>query len=159
MSTRSNIVQKTADGKWRVIYVHFDGYLKGLGRMLFTNYQTDEKVTELVDLGDISSVGEVIGEKHPFSPPGIWESAEYNAYQERYGHMCKAYHRDRDQSWEETKPAVFSTKREALEACGQEFVYYWDGAKWWWSKGPDRGCKAPFKFSRLEPRDWEDEEG
>lgn len=157
MSTRSNIVQKVRDDLWRVIYVHSDGYLSGLGQMLFTNYQTNEKVTELVDLGDLSSVDEVPGEKHPFGIPGEWNSPEHRAHEERFGYMTRAYHRDRGEEWEDVKPAECRTYEEAMAACGQEFVYYWDGTRWFWAEGPDRGGQAPFAFEPLTPEAWQDE--
>lgn len=56
MATRSSIAQVTADGKIEAIYCHWDGYLEGVGTELDTNYTSANKVSELIALGDISSL-------------------------------------------------------------------------------------------------------
>ena len=72
MSTRSTVGAVQRDGRIKAIYVHFDGYPAGVGHKLKTFYNTAEKVGELLNLGDLSILGESIGEKHnPASPePG-----------------------------------------------------------------------------------------
>lgn len=57
MSTRSTISIQTPKGI-RSIYCHFDGYLRHNGKILLENYDTPDKVNALIDLGDISSLGE-----------------------------------------------------------------------------------------------------
>ena len=57
MGTRSNIIVHGADGLWRSIYCHFDGYLSGNGLCLYENYNSQEAADALVRLGDISSLG------------------------------------------------------------------------------------------------------
>lgn len=66
MGTRSTIAILREDGTVSQIYCHWDGYLEHNGRRLFEFYNTPEKVEELIALGDISSLGTCIGEKHPF---------------------------------------------------------------------------------------------
>ena len=39
------------------IYCHWDGYLSGVGRQLLENYKDIDDVEELMDLGDISTLG------------------------------------------------------------------------------------------------------
>ena len=53
------------------------------------------KVRELIDLGQVSSLGAEIGVKHPFDNPGRYDTPEYQAYKDQYGNMCKFYGRDR----------------------------------------------------------------
>jgi len=56
MSTRSLIAKQTKDGRYKAIYCHFDGYVSGVGVTLDANYDTEEKVDELISLGDISAL-------------------------------------------------------------------------------------------------------
>lgn len=56
MSTRSAIIHKTATG-FAGIYCHFDGYPSGVGAELLENWKDSDKVSELISLGDISSLG------------------------------------------------------------------------------------------------------
>jgi hypothetical protein len=94
MATRSTIALEYADGSVDCIYCHWDGYLKGVGKTLLDHYSDPFKVRELMDLGDISSLGEVIGEKHPFSQfDGLGMSAD--DYKNQFGNMTTAYGRDR----------------------------------------------------------------
>jgi hypothetical protein len=69
MSTRSNIGYYMQNGRIRFIYVHWDGYPEGVGAILYDHYRDWAKVKELIDLGDISSLGPEIGEKHDFNAP------------------------------------------------------------------------------------------
>lgn len=57
MATRSRIAIENQDGTVQSIYCHFDGYLKGVGKTLFNHYDR-EKLEKLIELGDISSLGE-----------------------------------------------------------------------------------------------------
>ena len=54
MSTRSRIGIQLADESILSIYSHFDGYPEFNGAKLVENFNTREKVKELIDLGDIS---------------------------------------------------------------------------------------------------------
>ena len=68
MATRSTIAMKTPEGKIRAIYCHWDGYIDHNGKILIGNYTDPAKVKALIDLGDISSLREEVGEKHTFRP-------------------------------------------------------------------------------------------
>jgi hypothetical protein len=69
MATRSTIALEFADGTVGQIYCHWDGYISNNGKILFDHYQDPFKVRELIDLGDLSSLGSVIGEKQDFNQP------------------------------------------------------------------------------------------
>jgi hypothetical protein len=56
MSTRSYIGMLDDKGMVRSIYCHHDGYLEGVGKMLFEHYSDSKKINDLLDLGDISSL-------------------------------------------------------------------------------------------------------
>ena len=57
MATRSRIAIENQDGTVDSIYCHFDGYLSGVGKTLFNHYD-EEKLEKLIELGDISSLGD-----------------------------------------------------------------------------------------------------
>ena len=57
MSTRSRIAMQNEDGSIKSIYCHFDGYPDGVGATLKEHYTDPKKVEELINLGDISSLG------------------------------------------------------------------------------------------------------
>lgn len=55
MGTRSRIGIQLADDSILSVYHHWDGYPQWLGRILETHYNTKEKVSALIDSGDMSS--------------------------------------------------------------------------------------------------------
>jgi hypothetical protein len=55
MGTRARIGLELADGSILSVYHHWDGYPEWLGRILNTHYNTQDKVAELIDGGDMSS--------------------------------------------------------------------------------------------------------
>lgn len=67
MGTRSSIAIKNLDGTIESIYVHWDGYLEGVGATLLESYTTEAKVRQLLSLGNVSSLDDEIGEKHDFN--------------------------------------------------------------------------------------------
>ena len=89
MSTRSLIGATRPDGSVLAIYCHFDGYPEHNGRILARHYTDAAKVEALIALGDLSSLGPEIGEKHPFN--------------ERPDGVCTAYGRDRGETGTEAR--------------------------------------------------------
>ena len=55
MATRARIGIQLQDDSILSVYHHWDGYPTWLGRILETHYNTKEKVSELIDGGDMSS--------------------------------------------------------------------------------------------------------
>lgn len=69
MSTRSRIgIIRTLGDRPVVesIYCHFDGYPEGVGQTLLDHWTDEKKINRLIALGDLSSLGSVIGRKHDF---------------------------------------------------------------------------------------------
>lgn len=67
MATRSTIAIQNEDGSVTGIYCHWDGYISHNGTILKDHYTTEARVRELIALGDISSLGARIGERHDFN--------------------------------------------------------------------------------------------
>ena len=68
MATRSTIAIEYADGTVGQVYCHWDGYLEHNSKLLQEYYSNPFILRDLIDMGDISSLGKIIGTKHPFSP-------------------------------------------------------------------------------------------
>jgi hypothetical protein len=125
MSTRSNIAMVLKDGKSaKMVYCHSDGYPSWNGRILLENYNTDEKVQELIKGGNISSLGEVIGTKHDFDnrPEGV----------------TTYYKRDRGESDQESQRVRLDPNIGWESILEQEYLYLWKDGAWHMS---DHGAK------------------
>lgn len=118
MATRSTIALEFADGTVQQVYAHWDGYLDGNGAILAEHYTNPFKVRDLIDLGDISSLGENIGERHPFSPFGEGDKAAYDEAKE--GGATTFYGRDRGETGIEARK--FKDVAD-YEANGQQEEY------------------------------------
>jgi hypothetical protein len=94
MATRSNITYKgELDGKngYHTIYVHWDGYPSYRFPLLEENYSDEEKVKELIRLGDVSSLTESIEcpDGHCFDKPVKGYSVFYTRDRGETGCMAK----------------------------------------------------------------------
>jgi hypothetical protein len=96
MATRSTIALEFADGTVQQVYSHWDGYLAHNGQLLQKHYSDPFVLRELIDLGDVSSLGEIVGEKHAFSRLDTAMDAEL--YEQLYGKMTTFYGRDRGET-------------------------------------------------------------
>ena len=136
MSTRSVIAKVTTDGTVQAVYCHGDGYPSGVGMLLMEHYQDADKVSQLIALGCLSSLGPEIGEKHDFRD---WSQ-----------NVVRAYHRDRDDDWEYSKPDVFDGGTDAF------FARDWEdyGAEWLYIHTPDGwfASKASRTWNKCEQR-------
>jgi hypothetical protein len=116
MSTHCGIAVKTEEG-YKTIYCHHDGYESYMYPMLTKNYNTEERATDLVSLGDASSIQERMVPSresgHSFDNPETG--------------VCIFYHRDRGEDWSHVYPCHY-TKDELLSEY--YYVYIWEDGKW-----------------------------
>lgn len=117
MATRSAIGFVEYDGSVTGIYCHWDGYLEGVGATLVKHYNDTYKVLDLIDLGDISSLGEEIGEKHDFDK-GSTKTANW----------CKSYTRDRGENCPAKDFPDAKAFRSHYSDC--DYFYLYDGKDW-----------------------------
>jgi hypothetical protein len=133
MSTRSRIGiirGEDSSGKKIVesIYCHFDGYPEGVGQTLLDHWTNEAKINELLSLGDLSALGDVIGEKHDFD----WHT-EGEASQKGW---CLFYGRDRNESGVSSITHPF----DEWPDYGQECEYVFDpGTQVWRVSSEARG--------------------
>jgi hypothetical protein len=66
MATRGTIALEFADGTVEQVYCHWDNYLDHNGKILQEHYSDPFKLRDLINLGDMSSLGERIGTQHAF---------------------------------------------------------------------------------------------
>jgi calcineurin-like phosphoesterase family protein len=114
MATRSRIGKQLEDGSIKFIYCHWDGYPEHNGVILKEHYTTDAKVDELLALGDLSSLGEEIGEQQDF-----------NILSTHNDKWCLAYGRDRGE-----KNVEATTVQSLQEMIEENYHYVWNNGKW-----------------------------
>lgn len=119
MSTRSNIAMELPNGKYKVIYCHFDGYLDHNGRILLEHYNTRERVEKLLELGNLSSIAEKL-EPDPTKSHG-------HGIGIRQEDVCVSYARDyqenEEQGLKEDQSAIVMSKKKMLESPWIEYFY------------------------------------
>lgn len=125
MSTNSTIFKKIKNNKYKGIYCHSDGYIGWNGILLYTFYDTEEKVKELIDLGDLSILGARIGKEIDYER----RCTDEDYYNSTRG-QCVAYYRDRKDA---VKSNFIEAQKEAINK--QSFNYLYEDGVWWVSEG------------------------
>lgn len=118
MATRSIIVAQCADGKFRSIYCHFDGYPEGVGRTLVDYYADQMKIDALMALGSLSQLAPSV-----YAPEG-------HTYKNPVEGHCIAFHRD---SVEDFSQGVGDTPGQAIDdqpIGGWQYCYVWVDGVW-----------------------------
>lgn len=126
MSTRCFIGYETDKGVAKAIYSHYDGYPSGVGKILFEHYQDLNKIKDLIALGDISYLGELVA---PL------EDDKTHSFKSPTDKVTVAYHRDRG---EELNPAINLnfTDKDKVSSLWVDYIYiYTLGNKWVFSRG------------------------
>jgi hypothetical protein len=113
MATRSYIGVRNTDASVDYIYCHFDGYPEHNGAILREHYSNINRVNELLNLGDLSVLGQFIGEKMDFD--------------KRIQDTCLAYGRDRGESNVGKKNSGYD---ELITDQNVDYVYVFDGDYW-----------------------------
>lgn len=159
MSTNALIGIEEKDGSVKTIYCHFDGYLTWVGRILLESYNTEDRVRELLSLGDISSLGESTEPSMVVSEYGFDYIADkrFQALDKPTQNMMKgedhfhttAYHRDRGEAWDDVKPVIYPSIDQIEK---QEFTYVFVPGKGWLVDYPESiGCGYALKDSGFVP--------
>jgi hypothetical protein len=120
MGTRSR-VGVMHGSKCKSVYIHWDGYLDGVGRILLNHYDS-ARANHLVALGDVSSLGRNVeipeGAKHTFDAP--------------VDGITVFYGRDRKESGVEFQvDHDFDEFLHRVDECGAEFYYIMQDGVWY----------------------------
>lgn len=100
MATRSRIGIELKDGSILSAYHHWDGYPSWLGRILETHYNTKEKVSALIDGGDMST---------------CWDEEKQPEYYSARGENC---------------PPRLDKDMEEFFSDGEEYSYIFRNGNW-----------------------------
>ena len=125
MATRSYIGKLNPDNTVSYIYCHHDGYPEHNGVILQEHYSTPFKVDQLLALGDLSVLGENIGEKQDFN--------------NRVKGTCLAYHRDRGEKKDEARTCSYV---DYTKEYFEEYVYLFTPGQGWEVRGYGNGFWA-----------------
>lgn len=118
MATRSRIGIELDNGSILSVYLHFDGYPKFSGRILKTYYDTQRKVSSLINGGDISC---------------LWTNLGFN--QETLPETGPLYYSQRG---ENCPPRLDDNLHDYL-SDGEEYAYLFRNDEWiCWRLGQQR---------------------
>lgn len=126
MGTRSGIAI-SENGIIKAIYCHADGYLEYNGAILNEFYQDSVKVNQLIALGDMSSLGIMIGEIIDFDTRLKYDPVNH------YAKQCRFYGRDRGEKDCEFK--VFQNRKDFINGIDGEYHYLMEDGVWLVSTG------------------------
>ena len=118
MATRSRIGLQLSDDSILSVYHHWDGYPSWLGRILETHYNTKEKVSELIDGGDMSScwTNERWGDVNEYGGQMKKEVEEYGPqYYSQRGENC---------------PPRYDLNETEFLSKGEEYSYIFRNGEW-----------------------------
>lgn len=143
MGTRSRIGVMHGD-VCKSVYCHWDGYLEHNGVILQEHYDS-ARANHLVSLGDMSTLGPVLGQAHPFSKLDITDTDADRESKLALMELaqsegwCTFYGRDRGETGAEFKSAMtFANFLTQVENCGAEYYYIMkDGV--WYTGCPGKG--------------------
>lgn len=131
MSTRALIGIELPDGRVKTVFNHWDGYVEkpGVGWTLFHHYQDQRKVERLIELGAISSLKAMIGQKHDMDDYSKFEEIREKGWTSFYG-------RDRGDTDDvdaeiETYEELDSDKHSCIEYI---YVFRPKTGKWYWKR-------------------------
>lgn len=116
MATRGNIGIVNQDGSVTGIYVHFDAYPAYVGKTLLNYYTDTNIVNRLIDLGDLSSLGEYL-----YATGHTWKSP--------IDGVCIAYGRDRGEKGVESKRFISEIEYK-MNGKGVDYQYLYKNDKW-----------------------------
>ena len=131
MSTHASITLKTKDNKYKSVYLHHDGYISDAGEKLKNYYNTYEKVDQLLNLGNLSSLGE-----NPIDEPKLWDMDYYFEMMKnspkKIDYACRTYKGRGDT--DEDAIVVDDLK----DIPFQEYEYLFENGKWYLLDGTDK---------------------
>jgi hypothetical protein len=123
MATRSFIGKINHDGTITGVYCHWDGYPDGVGMTLALHYTNLQKVDQLLELGDLSSLRPRLaptdGELHSFDSPAP--------------DVAVAYHRDRGEAYNRPKTYahIGEFQKNVFNDFGVDYAYLVDHRREW----------------------------
>lgn len=124
MATRCRIAIKNEDGTYNSIYCHNDGYPEGVGRTLRNYYTDEQKVRDLLALGDISSLGKTLDYKKTFGDDGF----DISSLAKDEG--TTDYNRWRNEGTHSLHSDNIDDLRDLAMDSGAEYLYIFKNGSW-----------------------------
>ena len=140
MATRGHIAIKE-NGKYKYIYNHWDSDIEQLGVTLFKFYKDADKVRALINLGNVSSVGETIENNASCYKEHMDLNNNHPGTVAMYreGRMWKDYdYYNPDKQWEDCKPTETEEIDELFSGKFIEWIYIFDVEENKWYMAYDR---------------------
>lgn len=138
MSTGAAVIVKLADGSYQGIYSYSDGY--GLLPFLKVMAPTQEQAEQLVALGDCSQIYAC----ERIKPIGK------HSWDVREKRTVIAYHRDRNEVWNDVKPIDGKTWLSVARRISHSgYAYVFEDGRWSMYKSGGYGCN---KFVPVTPQ-------
>ena len=131
MATRCNIGMVNADGSITGIYCHYDGYPAGVGKTLLNHYNNFVIVADLMDLGDLSVLGEKMDsedDNHSFKSPAPGVTVAYG----------------RDRGEKNVDGIIYEDRggyEDSMDNYGTDYQYLFSDDKWLY-----RDCKCDWSL-------------
>ena len=119
MSTSYFIATTTPDDSIRYIYCNWNGEPSDGGRILAQHYRKQRKIDSLMNLGNLSFLGERIGHRTDYHNPADGQ--------------CLAYTRDRREDSAVNVAITVPTREHYLATMHKEkvnYAYLWNGTCW-----------------------------
>ena len=141
MATRA-VIAKLDDKGVLAIYSHSDNYLEHTGKILDQHYANEDKVDELLSLGDVSIVDENIGVK-----------IDFNDYKLRAANkQCLFYDRDRGEKYKQAEQFYDENVllKYAFEECDVDLVYMFAYGSWYVYDNSNKIGDSSYQFIELE---------
>lgn len=136
MGTHATVSIKTNE-RIRTIYCHYDGYLSSLGRVLLEHYTTEERINELIDFGDASSI---------YKNLCPLEDSEHSfLYPQK--DTCVFYHRDRG---EDLVIKKYASETSLLHNGGMEYNYLFRDGEWYYCFSTRNGFSKWEKLATIK---------
>lgn len=140
MATRSAIAVMHGD-KAKAVYCHWDGYLDHNGYILQTQYDS-VKANKLVAMGDLSSLGQDIGEAHDFGRTMTDDMYVDIGNKVACSKDCTFYGRDRGEEGAEFRTfQTYDEFRDYYLGSGCEYFYIMKDGVWYYSTYKDAALK------------------
>ena len=133
MGTHATVSIKTNE-RIRTIYCHYDGYLSSLGRVLLEHYTTEERINELIDFGDASSIYKNLSPSEDSEHSFLYPQKD----------TCVFYHRDRG---EDLVIKEYASETSLLRNRGMEYNYLFRDGEWYYCFSTRNGFS---KWEKLE---------
>jgi hypothetical protein len=116
MGTSAVIAKRRKDGSLKAITVHYDGYESHTDKILKEFYKDEEKLDQLLDLGNLS-----------FLEKELW--ADGHSFEAPVKGVTIAYGRDRGEKRQGAK--TFETESKWRDfSSGEPYVYVWTDGVW-----------------------------